>query len=82
MRTTLTLDDDVARKLKLEAAASGRPFKVVVNELLRAALNASRDESRRRPFRVETRSFGGLRAGVELDDIGGLLERVEGSDHR
>lgn len=82
MRTTLTLDDDVARKLKQEAAASGRPFKAVVNDLLRAALNATRDDSRRRPFRVETRSLGGLRPGVALDDIGGLLERVEGPDHR
>jgi len=38
MRTTLTLDDDVAARLQAEARRSGRPFRTVVNEHLRAAL--------------------------------------------
>jgi hypothetical protein len=32
MRTTLTLDDDVAAKLKAEARRVGRPFRDIVNE--------------------------------------------------
>jgi Arc/MetJ family transcription regulator len=35
MRTTLTLDDDVAAKLKAEARLAGRPFREIVNEMLR-----------------------------------------------
>jgi hypothetical protein len=35
MRTTITLDADVAAKLKAESKKTGRPFKVVVNEYLR-----------------------------------------------
>ncbi len=35
MRTTLTLDDDIAAKLKAEARRSGRSFKAAVNDLLR-----------------------------------------------
>jgi hypothetical protein len=38
MRTTLTLDDDVAALLKQQARLTGRPFKQVVNEALRAGL--------------------------------------------
>jgi predicted transcriptional regulator len=35
MRTTLTLDDDVAAKLKAEARRIGRPFREIVNNALR-----------------------------------------------
>jgi hypothetical protein len=38
MRTTLTLDDDVARRLETEASRIGRPFEQLVNEYLRVAL--------------------------------------------
>jgi len=38
MRTTLTLDDDLAMALHREARDSGRPFKQVVNECLRRGL--------------------------------------------
>jgi hypothetical protein len=81
VRTTLTLDDDVAVKLKAVARLSGRPFKDVVNEALRRGLVTVRP-SPREPFRVRTRSLGGLRPGFEIDDIGELLERVEGPRHR
>ena len=35
MRTTLTLDDDLAVALKEQAQRAGRPFKQVVNDALR-----------------------------------------------
>jgi plasmid stability protein len=38
MSTTLTLDDDVARRLEIEASRSGRPFEQLANEYLRVAL--------------------------------------------
>lgn len=81
MRTTLTLDEDVAAKLELEARRSGHSFKQVVNDLLRLALNARRKEERRRPFRVKARDLG-LRPGLEYDSVSGLLEQVEGPLHR
>jgi len=79
-RTTLTLEDDVAARLQAEARRTGRSFKEVVNELLRLALNGRR-EGRREPFRVTARDLG-LRAGLDYDDVGGLLEQVEGPAHR
>ena len=40
MRTTLTLEEDVAAKLKAETRRTGRSFKETVNEILRLGFNA------------------------------------------
>jgi hypothetical protein len=80
VRTTLTLEKDVAARLKAEAQRSGRAFKDVVNECLRLGL-AQRSPARApRRFSVKTRDFGGVRPGVSLDNIGEILQRVEGPD--
>ena len=81
MRTTLTLDEDVAAKLKAAARRSGRPFRDVVNEALRRGLAVER-ANKRVPFKVETRSLGGARPGLRFDSIADLLEQVEGPGHR
>lgn len=82
VRTTLTLDEDVATRIQSEARRSGRPFKAVVNDLLRAGLSQSRRAPRSEPFRVEPPDFGGLRPGLSLDNIAALLEEVEGPQRR
>jgi plasmid stability protein len=41
MRTTLTIDDDMADILRQKAAQQGRSLKEVVNDLLRAGLGAT-----------------------------------------
>lgn len=81
MRTTLTLDKDVAAKLKAEVRRTGRPFKQVVNELLRLGLNAPPRAAPIPPFKVRARDLG-LRPGFDLDDISELIEQVEGPFHR
>ena len=82
MRTTLTLDDDVAAKLKAESRRAGLPFKEVVNETLRRGLASRRVAGRREAFRVTARDLGGLRPGLSLDNIGELIEQAEGPLHR
>ncbi len=77
MRTTLTLDDDVARRLKAEMRRSGKPFRTVVNDCLRAALSAP-PRPPMAPFVVKARDLGALRPGLTLDNVGALLEAVEG----
>ena len=77
MRTTLTLDDDVAARLQAEARRSGRPFRTVVNEHLRAALAQRRAVKAQPPFRVEPRTLGGPLPGLSYDNIAALLEEVE-----
>jgi hypothetical protein len=82
MRTTLTLDDDVAAKLKAESRHAGRPFREVVNDTLRRGLATRRPAGRRQAFRVEARDLGNLKPGLSLDNIAELVEQVEGSGHR
>jgi hypothetical protein len=77
VRTTLTLDQDISAKLKAEVRKSGRPFKQVVNDLLRAALNARRERPPTEPFKIRARDLGSL-PGLDYDDIADLLEQTEG----
>lgn len=81
MRTTLTLDDDVAARLQAEARRTGRPFKTVVNERLRMALAQSATVHKKKPFMVESRAMGGPPAGFSYDNIAVLLEEIEGARH-
>ena len=82
MRTTLTLDDDVAARLHAEARRSARPFKVVVNETLRTGLAQRRASIRSDAFRVESVDLGARQPGAELDSIALALDRIEGPLHR
>lgn len=80
MRTTLTLENDVATRLRAEARRSGRPFKEVVNECLRRGL-VQRDLARTTArFEVKPRDMGALQPGLSLDNVAELLERIEGPD--
>jgi hypothetical protein len=82
MRTTLTLDDDVAAKLKTESQRAGRPFREIVNDALRRGLDSRRATSQRRTFEVTARDLGDLKPGLSLDNIVELIEQAEGSLHR
>ena len=82
MRTTLSLDDDVAAKLKSRARRTGRAFKDVVNDALRRGLAEVAPGVSRAKFVVKARDLGRVRPGLDLDNIGELLDQVEGSHHR
>jgi hypothetical protein len=77
MRTTLTLDDDVAARLRAESRRTGKPFKTVVNDHLRMALAHRRALKALPPFRVLSKDMGGPAPGRSYDDIGALLEDIE-----
>jgi hypothetical protein len=78
----LTLDEDVAAKLKSLARRTGRAFREVVNETLRRGLADSPNPRAHRPFRIETRDLGQRRPGLNMDNIAELLDQVEGPLHR
>ena len=80
MRTTLSLDDDIARLVEDEMRRSGDSFKGTVNRLLRDGLTAKAQSVPPRPF-VVTPLFMG-RAGQNYDNIASLLEQFEGPGHR
>jgi hypothetical protein len=82
MRTTLTLDDDVAANLKAESRRAGRPFRQIVNETLRRGLASRSITARRHGFKAAVRDLGNLKAGLSLDNVAELIEQLEGSLHR
>jgi hypothetical protein len=82
MRTTLTLDDDVAARLKAESRRAGRPFKEIVNETLRVGLASQRVAARRPAFKIAARDLGDVRPGLRLDNVAELIEEAEGPLHR
>jgi hypothetical protein len=54
MRTTLTLDEDVAAKLQELAKRSNSSFRVVLNDVLRRGLSVqARYQEEKTPFRLE-----------------------------
>lgn len=81
MRTTLTLDEDVAARLREETRRRNTSFKDTVNACLRRGLEAPSEADLAAPFRVEPRRLG-LRAGISLDDIGGLVDLLDGPARR
>jgi hypothetical protein len=82
MRTTITLDDDVPAKLNAEMRSTGGSLKETVNETLLRGLLPRRGAAPDKPFRVQARDLGALPPGPGLDDISGLLERIEGEQSR
>jgi hypothetical protein len=76
VRTTLTLDKDLASALREEARQSGRPLKRIVNEALRAGLAARKAPAPRR-YRLTPVSLGGVVPGVDLDKALRLAEALE-----
>ena len=81
MRTTLTLDDDVAAKLKSLSRRSGRAFRDVVNDTLRRGLVTPLKGPPRPPFKIKARDMG-ARPGLDFDRISLLLEEIEGPFHK
>lgn len=82
VRTSLTLDDDLAKRLKAEVHRTRKSFREVVNETLRVGLATRRAIRSPKPFRVVTRDLGHLRSGLDLDNVAELLDQVEVPKHR
>jgi len=77
VRTTLTIEDRIARDLKQIAHRSGKPFKVVVNETLRAGLAAGQERIQPKRYRLRTASLGAVRPGIDLDKALSLSAALE-----
>lgn len=76
MRTTLTIDDDLAGLLKRRARELGVPFKEAVNRTIRAGLGEAAKPRRRAAPKTVPHSFG-FRPGIDLDKLGQLADELE-----
>lgn len=81
MRTTLTLDDDVAALLRRTARRKKTGLKTVINDALREGLKRLAAPSVAAPFRTRAVSLGRCRLG-SLDDVAEVLAMVEGETFR
>jgi hypothetical protein len=77
VRTTLTIDDDVAALLKQEVRKSGRALKQVVNDRLRLGYIAAKQPERKR-FVVKAKNLG----LPHFEKTEEYIEFLEGPDHR
>jgi hypothetical protein len=80
VRTTLSLDDDIANLLNQEVRRSGVSFKAAVNHYLRLGLVASKQPARKK-FVVRPLAMG-LPPGLSYDKVEELIEALEGPLHK
>jgi hypothetical protein len=82
MRTTLTLDDDVAAMLERLRTARRQTLRSLVNDALRVGLTSmAAPRKRRQPFRTRAVRLGQCRTG-SLDDIAEALAVADGEAFR
>ncbi len=84
MRTTLTLDESVADGLKrLQRENPDKSFKQIVNDLIRQGLEISGvDTVSKEKFVVKPVQAAVHRPEFNFDNIGKLIETVEGDFHK
>lgn len=76
MRTTLTIDDDLAAILERERVRKGVSLKEVVNSLLRRGLELEQ-LTPVRPVVVTRPHDYGFKPGVDLDKLNQLVDELE-----
>ena len=82
MRTTLTLDDDVAALLERLRKTRRASLRQVVNEALRQGLRLMTSPPKRgRPFRTGAVDLGPCRL-PDLDNVAEILAVAEGESYR
>jgi hypothetical protein len=81
MRTTLTLDEDVARELQELTRRRGESFKEVVNGVLRRGLHGEKPAAQLPRFEVTPRACG-FRRGVDPLRLNQLNDDLELEDLR
>jgi hypothetical protein len=81
MRTTLTIDDDLAGLLQKRAGQQGQSFKEVVNAALRKGLAESLTAQKKHKVVVRPHNFGALRPGLDPNRMNQLVDELEVEDY-
>ena len=81
MRTTLTIDDDIAIRLTELQKSKGISLKKAVNILLRKGLAEVEKPQKVKPFKIEAHNLGKPLIDVNFDktsEVMDLLDEIEG----
>jgi hypothetical protein len=83
MRTTVTLDDDLAVRLERRRAERGMTFKEVLNDVIRCGLAAQDEAAHTTPTVMTTHPLPlGRRLVGDIDNVAEALAIAEGEDFR
>ena len=77
MRTTIILNDDLHRRAKEYAAKNNRTLTSLIEGALRFVLRDRSLTAPRRKVKVPTGGSGGVSAGVDLNNLASLLDKME-----
>lgn len=80
MRTTLTLEPDVASQVERRRQDRGTSLKQEVNELIRAGLAAAETPPTATDYQLPEFDVGELL--IPIDDVHGALAIAEGEDYK
>lgn len=80
MRTTITIDEDIAIKLRTIQRDSEQSFKTVVNSVLRKGL-IEREQKTEAQLSTPTLNLGTCRY-PDIDNISDMLEAAEGKEYK
>jgi len=81
MRTTLTIDEDVAVQLERLRRERNASLKDVVNDTLRQGLRAAEAPAKpRKPYRIKTYDLGP--ALVDIDNVAEAIAAIEGESYK
>ena len=79
MRTTLTLDRDVAEGLAKEMQRSRRGLKATINDALRRGLRLGMRAPKLPPFKVRPQALG-VKPGIDLDRMNQLVDELDAEE--
>ena len=83
MRTTVTLDDDLAIRLERHRTKHGESFKQALNEAVRAGLAKLEERGNAVPEVSQTRPLPlGRHLAGSIDNVAEVLAIAEGEDYR
>ena len=83
MRTTVTLDDDLAIRLERHRTRHGESFKQALNEAVRVGLARLEERGDAVPEVSHTRPLPlGRRLAGNIDNVGEVLAIADGEDYR
>ena len=80
MRTTLTLDPDVAMAIKKRMADKKLTLKETVNQALRYGLKEVEKDKKRAPFKVIPHSFG-FKPGIDQNKLNQFLDQLDAEEY-
>ena len=80
MRTTLTIDDDIAARIEERRRTGGQSLKQVVNQLLREGLRSSEQPPKAKPYRTKMHKLR-LRPGFDATRLNQLVDELETEEH-